>query len=138
MATKPKLFVVPIPVYEHKVICIVTKNPQAVDEAFSRMKLNYCVGKNQRKILEGRGGLCWYGCDNTIVIWMAAIPRTPYQISVLIHEITHAAIQMLSSVGVPVDAKTDEAVCYLLDYLTQTFLEKMWKNGRGRSKASKQ
>ena len=137
MAVKPKSFVVPVEIYEQKVVCLITKNPTAVEEAFAKMKLNYRVKDNQRKIAAGRGGLCWYGCNATTVIWMGDIPRSPKQISILVHECAHATVHILDSAGVPVKPKTDEALCYLLDHLVQKFLEQMRKPyGRHNSRSA--
>lgn len=50
------------------------------------------------------------------------IPKTPYQLGVLVHEITHATFAILSKVGMALSDYSEEAYTYLLQYIFNRIL----------------
>lgn len=60
--------------------------------------------------------------NSTSIIRLPWIPKTPYQLGVLVHEITHATFAILSKVGMALSDYSEEAYTYLLQYITNKIL----------------
>ncbi len=124
---KPKFYTADVSIYEHKVLCFVTRDPEALQEAVNLLNLNINVKKEHEKISSGNGGLCWYGDRHLTIIWMGQKPTSPQHYSILAHECIHAGVQLLHAIGVPIEATNDEVLAYLVDSLVQQFLTEMRK-----------
>lgn len=59
------------------------------------------------------------------IIYISTFKNEPLYISNLVHELTHAAVDMLEYVGVPIDKKSDEVLAYALGHLTKECLRKL-------------
>lgn len=64
------------------------------------------------------GGLSWSGEGCTQVIWV----RPGSQIGVLVHECTHAALNILEYVGIHPESGNGEVLCYTLQRMFESFL----------------
>ena len=66
------------------------------------------------------------GGESKVVIWMRKMDWTNYDLGLLVHELYHAIIKIYLIIGVE-DSLDEEITCYLLQYLTKTFCEKINK-----------
>lgn len=123
-----KMFSVPIKIYEHTFHCIVTRDPNYVRRVFRRVgwEVKLSTGDVER-IQQGAGGMCWYGPQSLTMMWIGKLPRTSYHRSVLVHECTHACVQLLCLRGIPINSTCDEPLAFLLDYTFMEFDKKMSK-----------
>ena len=46
-------------------------------------------------------------------------------VAILVHELTHATVQVFGIIGLPINTESDEAFAYYIQYLTRTCLEKI-------------
>lgn len=59
------------------------------------------------------------------IIRLPVIPKDPYWIATLSHEVLHCVIEVFRRVGLPLSSKSEEAYTYLYGYLIQKILEKI-------------
>lgn len=121
-----RIFSVPISIYEHTFHCIVSRDPEFVKRSFIKLGWEVRLSSGDtEKIIDGRGGLCWYGPQSQTILWVGKLPRNPYTRSALLHECTHACVQLLCLRGIPINSACDEPLAFLLDYTFMQFDEKM-------------
>lgn len=116
-----KKFIVPI--YESTVRLFIG-NLEELQEYFSeifgkyysadlvnKFNLNKCYGKVAD--LE----------DGSYLIWLPYTPTTFQENGTLNHKIFHLAVSILLGRNIPLNETTEEAVAYLIEYLTKEILE---------------
>lgn len=59
------------------------------------------------------------------IIRMPKKPKTPEQLGTLQHEILHATIEIMRTVGMPLSETSEEAYTYLQGYITKKVWEKL-------------
>ena len=59
----------------------------------------------------------------TFLVALKYQPGSPYEISVLVHELLHVTQHVLDGVGMTMNKKTVEAYCYYLDSLVRDVLK---------------
>lgn len=59
----------------------------------------------------------------TLIVWMPSIPKTAEDMSFLSHEIFHAAVALMNSIGASLSADSEEAYAYLIGFLTRKVIE---------------
>lgn len=57
------------------------------------------------------------------ILWLPEEPKTPKQIAVLAHEVSHAVIDMHASRGINLDNENDEPFCYSIQFGIETILK---------------
>jgi hypothetical protein len=73
----------------------------------------------------GQGdGMTTFNVDYGIVIWLADFKKNPRWLSCLVHEITHAATEVMDDIGWKFDSHNDEPFAYYCGWITKVFLEK--------------
>ena len=112
------------------------------DFTFETGSITKLKKKYKLENIEDANGLTFIDPAMTVHIWMPSFSATsPADISVLSHEIVHAACYGLDYAQIPLFQKTDdgdlntEALAYLVGELTEAFLSKVPK---AKSKAVKQ
>lgn len=109
-----------IAIYEHKVIVLVTQDPDAVQRAIDHYGLQSLFdlsNKDRAKIVSGRGGYSFIGDRYRSILWLGKYPDGPYNESVLVHEAIHVAVAILDDIGIPLKKSCDEALTYLVDFI---------------------
>lgn len=64
------------------------------------------------------------------LIRLKKVPKTPYWMGVLQHEILHCTIQIMREVGISLSQKSEEAFTYLQGHLTNKILNEI-QNAKG-------
>lgn len=57
------------------------------------------------------------------LVWMPSIPSTSKDIGVLAHELFHAAIGIMTAIGVEPSESSEESYAYLIGYLTKKVID---------------
>lgn len=60
--------------------------------------------------------------NNTSLIRLPWIPKSPYEISILTHEVLHAVVSIFRVIDLPLSYKSEEAYTYLLDFIINKIL----------------
>lgn len=124
------IITVRVDIYAHDVVFLVTRNPKIVEEYFNTVKTDRTLKlteSDRESIKAGLGGRCWHGMTDLTVIWIPRQPRKPYDYGCLVHETTHAAVQLLSDVNIEINSKNDEPLAWLIDYIVRDFLKQSRK-----------
>lgn len=69
-------------------------------------------------------GVC-YACEHADIIWCENEPFDTQAIGTLIHEITHAVINIAKRLGFKLSVESAEFYCYMTGHLTEKALEKV-------------
>lgn len=71
----------------------------------------------------------------TFLIWLPKFAPNPHDIAVLTHELGHAAIKKLTSIGADyqITYNNDEHFCYYHSYLTRKFLTEIYKTNNNEN-----
>lgn len=69
---------------------------------------------------DAAGCVCIAGGD--VFIWVKDLDKG----SVVMHEITHAAASVMQCCGIPLNADTEEVLCYLVGYLKIHLMDKIY------------
>lgn len=81
-------------------------------------------------------GLCMVNIRGSCpVIWLRKVAYNPLDIATLVHEATHALINVFSYYGVPINDENDEVFANALGYLVRSALTK-FKGIKRRRKVS--
>ena len=85
----------------------------------------------QEEMIECRTSNAWDGLNYLFtkgqisLIRMKRIPKTPYDFSVLMHEIGHCTIGIMRAIGMPLSETSEEAYTYLQGYITYEILKRI-------------
>lgn len=124
-----KAFEVYIPIYKKYLYVLVGTPKESVDALMEQYDLGdknaETLIKHLEKHSEGSNGLfTWDEYSNTYTIWLPRVPDTIGREGVLIHEINHAVFYLLDKLGMEHTQASDEAYCYLSEYLYVEIMNK--------------
>lgn len=117
-----KAFDVNIPIYKKYLYVLVGTPKESVEALMEQYDLG---GNNAETLIEHlekysktSAGLFTYNeISNTYTIWLPQVPDTIAWKGVLLHEINHAVFRLLDELGMEHTRESDEAYCYLSEYL---------------------
>lgn len=124
-----KAFEVYIPIYK-KYLYVLTGTPKESVEALMEQ---YDLGdKNAETLIEhlekhkkNSAGIFTYNEEsNTYTIWLPQEPDTIEREACLLHEINHAVFYLFDNLGIEHTQASDEAYCYLSEYLYVEIMNK--------------
>lgn len=119
-----KTFSIPINVYPFNLIFSFNQSDKALNKTLKKYNVD-C--KNDCLLQNYEGFYIPFG-NGISLIRLRKFPKNVYWLSVLIHEITHAVIDILRQVGVKLSEKSEEAYTYLMEYITHECLKQIkWK-----------
>jgi hypothetical protein len=72
---------------------------------------------------EKQHGMTYVKTGLAPIVWFPRFPRTSAEHGTLAHEVSHAVMEMLRHVGVPINVEAGEAFCYALGYGVRKILE---------------
>lgn len=117
-----KAFEVYIPIYKKYLYVLVGTPKESVDALMEQYDLG---DKNAQTLIEhleknskSSAGIFTYNEEsNTYTIWLSQEPDTIAREAVLLHEINHAVFYLFDNLGMEHTQASDEAYCYLSEYL---------------------
>lgn len=124
-----KAFEVHIPIYK-KYLYVLVGTPK---EGVLALMEQYDLGdKNAETLIEhlekhrkNSAGIFTYNEEsNTYTIWLPQEPDTIEREAVLLHEINHAVFYLFNNLGMEHTQASDEAYCYLSEYLYVEIMNK--------------
>jgi hypothetical protein len=68
-------------------------------------------------------GRHFWKADYASVVWLPRVPKTPRDVSTLVHEMYHVISKLSIHIGLPMVQETEEAIAYALGYAVRTVLE---------------
>lgn len=77
----------------------------------------------------------YYAKGYPIVVWFPFIPKTPYEYSLVNHEVSHVIFSIFDNCEIPTCPETEEVFCYEFQYISKQLLDniKTIKNGHNGS-----
>ncbi len=88
-------------------------------ELLLKMLKKYKINIDKKQLEDNRVGLSIILPTNQTVLWMKSEPATPFDFSVLQHEIFHCVHHILEKIGIKCKStnNSDEVYAYLIQYI---------------------
>lgn len=124
-----KAFEVYIPIYKKCIYVLIGTPKESVEALMEQYELG---DKNAETLIEHlekhrkkSAGIFTYNEEsNTYTIWLPKEPDTIAGEAVLLHEINHAVFYLFDNLGIEHTQASDEAYCYLSEYLYVEIMNK--------------
>ena len=117
MMAENKLHLIPLDIYMRDVAIIISSWGDAIKAISDQMKKGERKELMRSEPLPSERGRYFTLISGLSVIWIRKGLSPTATNSTLIHEIVHASIGILKSIGVSLCSKSEEAYAYLIEYL---------------------
>ena len=81
------------------------------------------IVENPPKAETNSGRTIYKSDPYVMIVWLPCVPTTLDMIDTLSHEIFHATVALMNSIGASLSVESEETYAYLIGYLTKKVLE---------------
>lgn len=117
-------FQIPLDIYPYIVSVSINQTEKQLYKSLDKVFIKY-EGIEKDFDLQDSEAICTTTKSKDIIIRLRGIPKHPYDYGTLSHEILHATIFIMKSVGMELSDSSEEAYTYLQGYITRIFFYKM-------------
>lgn len=128
--TKTKFnFTIEIPIYKQDLAFVFCKGSKGIvkylDGYLTEEDKKFIMDQDYNTTIKGK--FLSGGTSNLKIIWMPKAPETHAEYGYLAHEIFHAVSYIAYYVGIGFCDESEEAIAYLIGYITEKALENIEK-----------
>ena len=106
--------------FRYEIECIV--GPKKNVGKYVSFHLSDDGNRDNYEIKDQRGRF-YYSKDRAPILWIPRFPSKPLDYGAVVHEVTHAVVDMLDYIGCEYGADGDETLAYAIDYGVTKILE---------------
>lgn len=118
-------FIIPYVIYPFDVMVSICED----DEVLKRKLTRYGADFDGMDLShsDSQKGRCVMFSNGRFLLRLYGYPKTPAHYGHLQHEIFHAVEFLMDKLNTPLSDDSDEAYCYLIQYLTTEIYKRLWK-----------
>ncbi len=121
---KSKFFIIPLVVYPFDIAVSINQSNNAIEKSLKDYDIDY-TDVNVRNESSTRKGRTIIFHGNQTLIRMFDFETSPIGYGYLAHEIFHSVEFIMERIGMKLCKKSDEAYCYLIQYLTTEIYKRL-------------
>lgn len=124
------ILTIPLNPYSFELVVIIKEKDRAVKKFIK--ETTTCPDKEDiidRLKWRSNTVTAFYTCSpsNESFVRLREEPTTPKWIAIMVHECSHAVMETMRRIGMPLTVESEEAYTYLLDYIVRNILEQFIK-----------